>query len=226
MPAKKRLEGRVPAKSAWKQEMLRAAGILRATAALGSAATCLLATRKLRTATVAGNSMAPTFASESTILIESVSTALGWVSRGDVVVLTSPEQGCEGMLLTKRVVAVEDDWLFARDGRLVRVPRGHVWVEGDNSKNSNDSTHYGAVSCRHLVGTVLAKVWPPAEAGALKNRRGACESRVLPRHVGCTLDLCRAEVSPTLRVALRSAFDATLAYTQAPVAAIVGSPAA
>lgn len=199
--------------------------MLRATAALGSVATCMLATRKLRTATVAGTSMAPTFATESTILFESVSIALGRVGRGDVVVLTSPEKGCEGALLTKRVVAIEGDWLFSRDGRLVRVPRGHVWVEGDNASNSNDSTHYGPVPCQNLVGTVVAKVWPPTEAGTLRNRRGACESRVLPRHLGSTLDLHPTQVSPTVRVALRSALNATLAYTQTP-AALVGDSAA
>ena len=75
-----------------------------------------------------------------------------------MVVLRSPEVGCENDLLTKRVVALEGDWLYSRDGRLVRVPTAHIWVEGDNASNSNDSTHYGAVPRTHLAGTVVAKV--------------------------------------------------------------------
>ena len=36
----------------------------------------------------------------------------------------------------------------ARTGRrdYVQVPRGHLWVEGDNEHNSNDSNHFGPVA--------------------------------------------------------------------------------
>jgi signal peptidase I len=48
--------------------------------------------------------------------------------------------------------------------RRVRVPRGHVWLEGDNARNSTDSRAYGPVPAALLRGRVVARVWPPWEA--------------------------------------------------------------
>lgn len=31
--------------------------------------------------------------------------------------------------------------------RYVTVPKGHIWVEGDNERASQDSNFYGPVSC-------------------------------------------------------------------------------
>ncbi|EOD29607.1 signal peptidase I [Emiliania huxleyi CCMP1516] len=83
-------------------------------AAAATAAVLGIVSQELRTAKVAGSSMAPTFQTGSSILIERVSLFLGAVDRD---------------WLTKRVVGVGGDWLYARDGRLVRVPTEHVWVE-------------------------------------------------------------------------------------------------
>ena len=83
--------------------------------------------------------------------------------------LRSPE---DGELITKRVIGKGDDWLFARDGRLVKCPKRHVWVEGDNASNSHDSNHYGAVPHCLLVGNVRAKLWPvPARVPSRRGER-------------------------------------------------------
>ncbi|KAJ9104649.1 hypothetical protein QFC21_002147 [Naganishia friedmannii] len=42
----------------------------------------------------------------------------------------------------------------------VRIPRGHVWLAGDNLSNSTDSRAYGPVAVGLLKGKVLARVWP------------------------------------------------------------------
>ncbi|KAI5449967.1 hypothetical protein NCC49_003858 [Naganishia albida] len=42
----------------------------------------------------------------------------------------------------------------------VRIPRGHVWLAGDNLSNSTDSRAYGPVPVALLKGKVLARVWP------------------------------------------------------------------
>ena len=181
-------------------------------AAAGSvAAAAYIASRNLRTATVAGTSMDPTFKPGSSILVEARS-ATAEEDRGDVVVLHSPEEGCEDDLLTKRVVGLERDWLYARDGRLVRVPTAHVWVEGDNASNSNDSTHYGAVPRGTLVGTVVAKVWPLAEAGPVADRHEECEARVIPAEEARRLRSRKTETGETLRIALRASRDAMQEY--------------
>jgi signal peptidase I len=175
------------------------------------------ATLELRTATVAGTSMAPTFETATTILVKHFLPAVGQADRGDVVVLRSPEKGSEHELLTKRVVAVAGDWLYSREGRLVRVPTEHCWVEGDNASNSNDSTHYGAVPCANLAGTVVAKIWPPTQIGAVADRRDECQSRVISSDAASRLRSRPTETGETLRAALHEARGAMLAYTQDPM---------
>jgi signal peptidase I len=41
--------------------------------------------------------------------------------------------------------------------RLVRIPSGHVWLQGDNAANSTDSRVYGAVPEELLKGRVIGK---------------------------------------------------------------------
>ena len=42
----------------------------------------------------------------------------------------------------------------------VKVPDGHIWVEGDNPWNSSDSRNYGAVPANLIMGRVLLRMWP------------------------------------------------------------------
>ncbi|PWN97921.1 LexA/Signal peptidase [Tilletiopsis washingtonensis] len=44
--------------------------------------------------------------------------------------------------------------------RYITVPRGHMWLVGDNLPMSNDSRHYGPVPLGLLKGVVVAKVVP------------------------------------------------------------------
>ena len=44
---------------------------------------------------------------------------------------------------------------------VIRVPKGHVWIQGDNLSNSIDSRNYGAVPEATLKGRVLARVIMP-----------------------------------------------------------------
>jgi len=47
------------------------------------------------------------------------------------------------------------------------VPDGHVWLEGDNPKNSRDSRSYGPVPLGLVDGKVIFKLWPPKNFGSL-----------------------------------------------------------
>lgn len=46
---------------------------------------------------------------------------------------------------------------------VVVVPRGHVWLEGDNAANSSDSRQYGPVPLGLVRSRAVGRVWPPAE---------------------------------------------------------------
>jgi len=41
---------------------------------------------------------------------------------------------------------------------LIKIPKGHVWIQGDNLSNSIDSRNYGAVPEATLKGRVLGRV--------------------------------------------------------------------
>lgn len=49
----------------------------------------------------------------------------------------------------------------------VRVPKGHVWVEGDGEK-SKDSNYYGPISARLITGRITHILSPLDRAGRVK----------------------------------------------------------
>ena len=116
---------------------------------------------------VCGRSMLPTFnVRDDHVLCNKLSAALRTYGRGDVVILRSPETN---ELITKRVIAMEDDIVCSRDGEsVVEVPRGHLWVEGDNAHLSNDSNAFGCVDAGKVEARVDYRVWPLSEAGPVE----------------------------------------------------------
>lgn len=119
-----------------------------------------------------GPSMLPTFnATGDVVLLNRFCTLLGTLKRGDVVIADSPSK--PGQKVCKRIVAVEGDVVHVPTWHGTRqpfsVPRGHVWLEGDNAANSTDSRHYGPVPLDSMQGRVFCRFWPPSEAGAVVN---------------------------------------------------------
>ena len=91
-------------------------------------------------------------------------------SRGDVCVIQSPVEPhkavCKRILhLPGDVIAVPVNQKNSADITQVSkkdyiVPKGHVWVEGDNKEFSHDSRTYGPVPMASLYGKVTFGVWP------------------------------------------------------------------
>ena len=49
-----------------------------------------------------------------------------------------------------------------------------MWLQGDNTRNSNDSRHYGPVPLAMLRGRVCYRVWPPREVGPVRAQPERC----------------------------------------------------
>uniref|UniRef100_A0A182J9K8 Mitochondrial inner membrane protease subunit n=1 Tax=Anopheles atroparvus TaxID=41427 RepID=A0A182J9K8_ANOAO len=46
---------------------------------------------------------------------------------------------------------------------IVIVPRGHLWIEGDNVQNSSDSRNYGPVPIGLVKSRAVCRLWPLSE---------------------------------------------------------------
>jgi signal peptidase I len=132
--------------------------------------------------------MEPTFLINDRILVNSFMYDFTDPNRGDIVVFVPPPEDARPpseseIILIKRVVAVADDTVEVRDGRLFlngqeqiepytkgpiegnygpeRVKPGHVFVMGDNRNNSRDSRYIGGGSSNGQI--PLANVMGRAE---------------------------------------------------------------
>jgi signal peptidase I len=103
-----------------------------------------------------------------------------------------PTRARSAQTFIKRVVGVGGDHLLIRDGRVLRngrrerdpyaracaggpaqcdfprpitVPRGFVFLMGDNRGDSDDSRFWGPVPEAWIVGKAFAVYWPPAHLG-------------------------------------------------------------
>ncbi|TYJ30705.1 hypothetical protein E1A91_A06G148600v1 [Gossypium mustelinum] len=98
-----------------------------------------------------GPSMLPTLGiTGNVLLMERISTRTGKLRPGDVVFFRSPEN--PRRVVCKRLVGMEGDQVtYVVDPKnsdkcnTIVVPKGHVWVEGDNIYNTKDSRNFGAV---------------------------------------------------------------------------------
>ncbi|KAM3684474.1 hypothetical protein ACB098_11G049000 [Castanea mollissima] len=120
---------------------------------------------------VYGPSMLPTLNLTGDVVIaEHVSHRIGKVGTGDVVLVRSPVD--PRRILTKRVVGMEGDTVsFYVDpmySQTTVVPKGHVWIQGDNTYASSDSRHFGPVPYGLIQGKVFFRVWPPDGFGTLE----------------------------------------------------------
>ncbi|KAM0914763.1 hypothetical protein ACQ4PT_011302 [Festuca glaucescens] len=70
-----------------------------------------------------------------------------------------------------RLIALLGDLVRLRGTTVVvEVPEGHCWVEGDNTRESKDSRHYGPVPLDLLAGIATHIVWPPRRVAPVHGR--------------------------------------------------------
>ncbi|KNC87316.1 hypothetical protein SARC_00558 [Sphaeroforma arctica JP610] len=80
-----------------------------------------------------------------------------------------------GDRILKRVVAVAGDRIscncirqnegFCNGESYHKIPRGMMWLEGDNLADSNDSRYYGPVPQALILGRPIFRIWPPSAMG-------------------------------------------------------------
>ncbi|EJS42448.1 imp2p [Saccharomyces arboricola H-6] len=89
------------------------------------------------------------------------------LSRNDVILFKAPTN--PGKVYCKRVKGLPFDTIetkFPYPKPQVNLPRGHIWVEGDNFFHSVDSNTFGPISSGLVVGKVVSIVWPPSRWGS------------------------------------------------------------
>ena len=149
-----------------------------------------------RVSGVKGSSMHPTLEDGNQVVMRIIGYNVP--ERGDIIVVM-PEGEGQGPLI-KRVIAVENDVISIDDvtgnvsvngevlfepyiSEMIRsgntgghnypytIPKGHVFVMGDNRNNSTDSRNIertgGAIPYENIIGKVLFRLWPINKIGTL-----------------------------------------------------------
>lgn len=111
--------------------------------------------------------MEPAIYARDVILTERVSVRMRVLPSNAVVVVRSPSDPTT--YICKRLVAGPGDRV-PYSSPLAFVPKGHVWLEGDNRDNSTDSRDYGPVPFGLIRGRVVTKLWPLSDFGPVKSR--------------------------------------------------------
>jgi len=86
-------------------------------------------------------------------------TLLLFDSDDAVLLLSSPSQS--RVMVIKRIIGVEGDVVRnLQNNEVVLIPKGHLWIEGDNKHNSLDSRSYGPVSMNLVCGKAEFILFP------------------------------------------------------------------
>lgn len=114
-----------------------------------------------------GVSMLPTFDATGEMIVENILSHRLFphtLARGQLITLESPLT--PNRIICKRVIGLPGDTicvdptgLMASSTEHIVVPKGHVWIAGDNASCSRDSRVYGPVSMALIRGKVVARVY-------------------------------------------------------------------
>ncbi|KAK7725672.1 hypothetical protein SLS57_003738 [Botryosphaeria dothidea] len=158
-------------------------------AAVGLAGLSFTRNHVVEVAGVEGKSMAPTLspryddAGEMDRLLFNRLAPPQLLRRGDIVSFWAPHR--PEQLSVKRVVGLPGDTVITR-GRYpfkkVVVPFSHVWVEGDNWRQTVDSNDFGPIPMGLINGRAEYIVWPMSRVGKVPDPKVEFKtySKVIP----------------------------------------------
>ena len=136
---------------------------------------------------IEGPSMEPNFYNGQFVLVNKLAYKLGEPERGDVVVFKNPANQDEDYI--KRVIGLPGDTVqfsddhvyingellhddpfinpptYSRGQEMVKVSPDHLFVMGDNRRNSRDSRDFGVLDEDLLIGKAWIRLWPISEWG-------------------------------------------------------------
>ena len=140
----------------------------------------LIRTFVLESFQVSGHSMRPTFHNGDRVLVSKLAYDFGSPKTGEIIVFQSPVIPSEDWI--KRVIGVPGDTVSIRhnkvyiNGKLypepflkyrssenygpVKVPKGSLFVLGDNRPDSYDSRYFGFLKENRVVGEAFVTWWP------------------------------------------------------------------
>ena len=117
-----------------------------------------------------GPSMLPVINDNNILLTEKITSRLKCVPKGSIVIVRSPSDPHK--FICKRLVGLPGDRVKLDNSSqkaYANVPKGHMWLEGDNKNNSLDSRSYGPVPYGLLNARAVAVLWPIVDVGILKS---------------------------------------------------------
>ena len=136
---------------------------------------------------VQGESMEPNFHTNEQIIAEKLSYYFRQPERGEIVICRYSDKGIP---VIKRVIGLPGETVDIIDGKVyidaveldeseywndiiyesmdaVYVPKGYIFVMGDNRNNSNDSRNVGPVPYYRIIGRAAFVLWPFKELGPI-----------------------------------------------------------
>ena len=137
---------------------------------------------------VQGVSMEPTFINGEHVLVNKTAFVFGAPKTNDIIVFKPPIPNATEDYI-KRVIATAGETVGIRNGNVYvdghklaqpyieywdptsfhteRVPKGDVFVLGDNRPDSYDSRYFGFVPVKSIAGQVVLAFWPLSRLGTV-----------------------------------------------------------